>query len=108
MTQQRLTDHFESSSHSNRQTEQQADSSPIRVPSTKFIEIDIDSFKKHPLWNILVETTHRSPLYVGLVNYVRTKILPSDPHITPRQLASRLSISLGEALVLLDEMRRES
>jgi hypothetical protein len=75
--------------------------------STRGIDVDRAEFKTHPLWSILVETTHRSPLYANLSGYVRENVLPGEPDITPRELATKLSISIGEALVILDDIRRE-
>jgi hypothetical protein len=70
--------------------------------STRFIDIDLSAFKAHPLWSILVETARRSPLYPGLAGYIRDQILPNNPKITARELASKLAISVGEAMVILD------
>ncbi len=70
------------------------------------MDIDLEDLKKHPLWSILVETAHRNPLFPGVCSYARSNIIPKRPDITPRELASTLSISLGEALVLLDEIRQ--
>ena len=74
---------------------------------TRLLDINLAECKTNPLWPILVETTKRSPLYRGLVGYVQTEILPKNPQITPRELASDLSISRGEALVILDSIRNE-
>ncbi len=66
---------------------------------------DLGDIKSNPLWPLLVETTRRNPLYPGLASYLQAHILPEKPDITPRELAGRLAISLGEALVLLDAAR---
>ncbi|MHA1577462.1 MAG: hypothetical protein ACTSU3_08890 [Candidatus Thorarchaeota archaeon] len=73
--------------------------------STRMISINVSDFKTHPLWNILVETARRSPLYSGLAGYIRDQILPNNPNIEPRELASKLAISVGEAMVILDASR---
>ncbi len=99
----------------NRLTDKQEDSRaapPVtpRIPdalSTRFIELDTTDFKGHPLWKILVETARRNPLYPGLTSYIRDEVLPKEPSIGPRELASRLSISIGEALVLLDDLKSQ-
>ena len=75
--------------------------------STRLIDIDLSDFKAHPLWTILVETARRNPLYPGLAGYIRDQILPSNPNIEPRELASKLAISVGEAMVILDASRPE-
>ncbi len=77
-----------------------------RVP-TRLMDIDLSEFKTSPLWPILVETTMGSPLYPGLVGYIHDQIIPKNPEISPKELASKLSISIGEALVILDAIRCE-
>jgi len=74
---------------------------------TRLLDYNIAECKANPLWPLLVETTKRSPLYRGLVGYVQSEILPNNPQITPKELASDLSISRGEALVILDAIRNE-
>lgn len=69
---------------------------------TRLMDVDLSEFRTNPLWPILVETTKASPLYSGLVGYIHDQIIPSNPDISPRELASKLSISIGEALVILD------
>lgn len=74
--------------------------------STRLIDIDLTEFKTHPLWKILVETARRSPLYPGLSGYCKNKILPNEPNISVKELATKMSISIGEALVLLHDCRK--
>jgi len=69
--------------------------------SSLFEDMDLRNLKSNILWDVLVETARRSPLYSNLTGYIRTEILPRTPNITPRELASKLSISFGEALVIL-------
>jgi hypothetical protein len=78
----------------------------ISSPSTRFTDIDGKDCWKDPLWPYLVEATKRNPLYSGWIGYAREKVLPNEPNITARQLASMLSISVGEALVLLHDARQ--
>jgi hypothetical protein len=75
-------------------------------PSTRFTDIDGKDCSKDPLWPYLVEATKRNPLYSGWIGYAREKVLPNDPNITARQLACMLSISVGEALVLLHDAQQ--
>lgn len=79
----------------------------MEKPTTRMMDINLSEFKTSPLWPILVETTMRSPLYPGLVGYIHDQILPNCPEISPKELASKLSISIGEALVILDAIRSE-
>jgi hypothetical protein len=77
-----------------------------KIESTRLIDIDPTEFKTHPLWKILVETAQRSPLYPGLSGYFKNNILPQQPNISVKELASKLSISIGEALVLLHDSKQ--
>ena len=64
--------------------------------------------EKSPLWGVLVEAVHCLPIYKSHKSYVRETILPQKPEITPEELSDRLSISLGEAMVILDELKIEN
>lgn len=75
---------------------------PKERKAIRMMDIDLSEFKSNPLWPILVETTMSNPLYPNLAGYYRDKILPQNPDISPKELASKLSITLGEALVILD------
>jgi hypothetical protein len=59
---------------------------------------------KEALWPILVETVHSLVMYPNHKAYTRLVILSEKPEITPADLAVRLKISLGEALVILYEL----
>lgn len=61
--------------------------------------------ERSPLWLILVEVVHRLPMYRYHKAYVRDQILLEDPDITAEELSKRLDIPLGEALVILSELR---
>ncbi len=61
--------------------------------------------RENPLWSVLVEVAKSLPLYPQHKAYVRDKILPREPEITPEELSKRLGIPLGEALVILSELR---
>jgi transcription initiation factor IIE alpha subunit len=65
-----------------------------------------DSSKKE-LWPILVETVHSLVMYPSHKAYTREAILSEKPETTPTDLATRLKISLGEALVILYELAEE-
>ena len=62
---------------------------------------------KNPLWIVLVETAKSLPLYKNHKGYTRDRILIDSPTISPEELAFRLTISLGEAYVILYEIEVE-
>ena len=68
------------------------------------------SFKKYmkeTLWPILVKTVHASVMYPNHKAYTRETIIEEKPDITPSELANRLNLPLGEALVILVELAEE-
>lgn len=69
--------------------------------------MSIEEYEKNPLWKILVDTVYTIIMYPHHKAYVRDITLQRKPEITPQDLALQLGISLGEALVILYELRRE-
>lgn len=67
----------------------------------------LEEFKNGKLWAILVETVHALVMYPTHKAYTREVILSEKPDITPEELAARLKIPLGEALVILCELENE-
>ncbi len=85
---------------------------PRKIKTTKkesgrTIDINIADFKGHPLYSLLIETAKSNPLFAGNAGYAQNYILPENPNITARELASKLSITLGEALAILDSRETE-
>ena len=69
--------------------------------------MNLEDRVKETLWPILVETVHSLVMYPNHKAYTRLVILSEKPEITPADLAVRLKISLGEALVILYELAEE-
>ena len=67
----------------------------------------IEDCVKEALWPLLVETVHSTVMYPSHKAYTRLVILSEKPETTPENLAARLKISLGEALVILYELTEE-
>lgn len=67
----------------------------------------MEEYTKEKLWLILVETVHAAVMYPSHKAYIREAILREKPDITPIQLANRLNMPVGEALVILDELSEE-
>jgi len=88
-----------------------AKSKPKEKPP-KVEKLEVASSEKNDsvdedLWSILKKTVQSMILYPHHLNYTRTKILPQEPSITPEELATRLSVPLGVALVILDRLHSE-
>jgi hypothetical protein len=62
---------------------------------------------KETLWPTLVDTVHSLVMYPNHKAYTRLIVLSEKPETTPTDLASRLKIPLGEALVILYELTEE-
>jgi len=69
--------------------------------------MNIEDCVKEALWPLLVETVHSLVMYPSHKAYTRSVILSEKPETTPANLAARLKISLGEALVILYELAEE-
>jgi hypothetical protein len=69
--------------------------------------MSLEEYMKEKLWPVLVETIHASVMYPSHKAYTREMILQEKPDITASELASRMSMPLGEALVILHELAEE-
>jgi hypothetical protein len=68
----------------------------------------VDSeLEKSPLWGVLVEAVHYLPTYKSHKSYVKETILPQKPGVAAEELSDRLGIPLGEAMVILEELKAE-
>ena len=63
------------------------------------------SLSKEEVWSALVQTAHALLMYNNHKRYLEEVMLKERPEISPQELAIRLSIPIGEALVLLSETR---
>jgi hypothetical protein len=68
----------------------------------------VEEYVNNPLWSVLVETVHAMIMYPHHKAYVRDVVLHERPDITATDLAAKLGITSGEALVILHELRRQS
>jgi len=69
--------------------------------------MSLEEYTKEKLWPILVETVHAMVMYAHHKAYTREVVLHEKPDISPQELASKLGIPLGEALVILYELKNE-
>jgi hypothetical protein len=60
------------------------------------------------LWQILVETAQALPMYNHHKRYVERSMLPEKPQISAKEMALVMGIPLGEAIVILEELRPAS
>ena len=69
--------------------------------------MSLEEYVSNPLWSVLVETVHAMIMFPHHKAYTRKVILNEQPEITPSELAAKLGIPLGEAMVILYELRKE-
>lgn len=69
--------------------------------------MSVENHLDNPLWPILVETVHSMVMYPHHRAFIRDVILYEKPDSSPQEVAMRLRIPLGEALVILHELRTE-
>jgi len=70
--------------------------------------MSLEEYASDRMWSILVETVHELVMFTRHKAYVRESILQEKPDSKPEDLAARLGIPLGEALVILFELKKES
>jgi len=69
--------------------------------------MNFEEYTQEKLWPILTETVHALVMYPNHKSYTRETILNEKPEVTPAELAARLKIPFGEALVILYELAEE-
>ena len=66
--------------------------------------MNLEEISKERLWQLLVESVHASVMYPTHKAYVRDSILTQKPDVSASELAERLGMPIGEALVMLNEL----
>jgi len=66
-----------------------------------------EEYVGNPLWSLLVETVHAMVMYPHHKAYTRDIVLHEQPDVTAQDLAAKMGIPLGEALVILYELRKQ-
>jgi hypothetical protein len=69
--------------------------------------MSFEEYVNNPLWTILVETVHAMIMYPHHKAYTRDVVLHEQPDATPSDLTAKLGIPLGEAIVILYELRKQ-
>jgi hypothetical protein len=63
-----------------------------------------EELTKEQLWQLLVEATHANVMYPTHKAYTRDVLLKATPEITAEELALKLNMPKGEAIVILQEL----
>jgi len=69
--------------------------------------MSLEEHTKEKLWPILIETAHALVMYPHHKAYTKEVVLNEKPNITAAELAVRLNIPLGEAIVILYELKNQ-
>jgi hypothetical protein len=69
--------------------------------------MNLDEYPKEKLWQLLVETVHASVMYPTHKAYTRDSIIPQKGDISAIELAQRLGMPLGEAIVIMNELTQD-
>ena len=69
--------------------------------------MDLDEYTKERLWQLLVEAVHAAVMYPTHKAYIRDFILPEKGDVSAVELAQRLGMPLGEAMVILSELTQD-
>jgi hypothetical protein len=69
--------------------------------------MSLENYVSDKMWTMLVETVHELVMFTRHKAYTRDSILLEKPDVTPEELAVRLGIPFGEALVILFELKTE-
>ena len=66
--------------------------------------MNLEEYSKERLWQLLVQAVHSSVMYPTHKAYTRDSILPEKADVSAVELAQRLGMPLGEAIVILNEL----
>jgi len=66
----------------------------------------MENYSENPLWTLLVEVVHSLPLYPNHKSYTRDVLLVEKPELDSHDLSHRLDMPLGEAMVIIYELKR--
>jgi hypothetical protein len=69
--------------------------------------MNLDEYPKEKLWQLLVEAVHASVMYPTHKAYTRDSIIPQKGDISAIELAQRLGMPLGEAIVIMNELNQD-
>jgi hypothetical protein len=69
--------------------------------------MNFEEYTREKLWPVLIETVHALVMFPHHKAYTRDTVLPEKPETFPAELAARLNIPFGEALVILCELASE-
>lgn len=69
--------------------------------------MNFEEYTKEKLWQLLVDAIHASVMYPTHKAYTRDNIMPQKPDVSANELAERLGMPLGEAIVILSELQPE-
>jgi hypothetical protein len=70
--------------------------------------MNIEDLTKEQVVHLLTETVHTMIMYPNHKTYIREIMLRDKTDLKPQELAARLSITLGEVLVIINELKKNN
>jgi hypothetical protein len=70
--------------------------------------MNLEEYSKEKIWSMLIEAVHANVMYPTHKSYTREVILHENPDISAGELADKLNMPTGEAIVILDELLSEN
>ncbi len=67
-----------------------------------------EEISKDKLWRLLIEAVHANVMYPTHKAYTRDVLLKAEPELSAEELASKLGMPLGEAIIILFELKNSS
>ncbi len=65
----------------------------------------LEEISKDKLWQLLIEAVHANVMYPSHKAYTRDVLLKAEPELSAEELASKLGMPLGEAIIILSELK---
>ncbi len=72
------------------------------------MNMNMDEYSKEKLWQLLLEVVHANVMYPTHKAYTRDVILHEMPELSAEELTAKLGMPLGEALVILSELKGDA
>lgn len=69
--------------------------------------MNLKNLSKDKLLELLIETVHAIVMYPNHKTYTKELMLREKSDLKPKELAIRLNMTLGEALVILQELEEK-
>jgi hypothetical protein len=70
--------------------------------------MNLEEYSKEKLWQLLLEVVHANVMYPTHKAYTRDVVLREMSEVSAEELSAKLGMPLGEALVILSELKGDA